>query len=246
MFTAAADYDHFALIYDRHWGPRYAAAALETLDCLLFSRIPPGGGILDLCCGSGHISRRLTDRGFNVTGVDVSEALIALARSHAPSAAFEVADARDFRLPKEFHGAISLNDSLNHLLTIEQLQSAFVNVSNCLVSGGVFLFDLNLAHKYQTAWEGSMAIIDEDAVCAVVTSADREKRLAKFNAAVLLKANGGWTRRDVALLQSWYTPEEVTAALMSAAFVDVRITDRRGNSLSDGNVSKAYFACERA
>jgi SAM-dependent methyltransferase len=202
--------------------------------------------ILDLCCGSGQTTRHLADRGFDVTGVDVSPALIALAKANAPHTRFEVADARYFRLRKEFHAAISLSDSLNHLLTIGELQSAFENVSNCLLPGGVFLFDLNLAHKYETSWTGSMAVVDEDAVCAVVSSADMRQKIAKFDAAVFLKTQGNWTRKDVPLLQTWYTPDEVTASLRAASFGEIRVTDRRGNRLPDWNVNKAYFSCSRA
>ena len=106
-------YDGFALIYNRHWGPRYAAAAPETLGPLVMSRIPPSSGVLDLCCGSGQISRGLEDSGFHVTGIDQSTALIEFAKINSPESSFSVADARRFNLPAHFQAAISLNDSLN-------------------------------------------------------------------------------------------------------------------------------------
>jgi SAM-dependent methyltransferase len=122
---------------------------------------------LDLCCGTGQISRILADRGFNVVGLDASASLVGLARKNAPNAHFEVADAKFFSSPDRFQAAISLNDSLNHLLSIEDLKSAFLNVYKCMVPGGVFLFDLNLAHKYESSWAGSFSIVEEDAVCCL-------------------------------------------------------------------------------
>jgi SAM-dependent methyltransferase len=242
----ANSYDEFALIYNRHWGPQYADVALDTLDPLLLSRIPPGSRILDLCCGSGQTSRRLEDRGYRIKGIDKSPALIAFAKINAPHSTFAVADARHFKLPAHFEAAISLSDSLNHLLTLDDLRSAFRQVESCLIPGGLFVFDLNLAYKYETSWAGSMAVVDEDAVCAVVTSSDVSARLARFEAATFTKVGDLWTRKDVSLAQSWYTPEEVTSALNDVGFIDTRITDRRGNLLQNWDIKKAYFSTAKA
>jgi SAM-dependent methyltransferase len=241
----AANYDDFALIYNRHWGPRYAANALETLESSVLSRMPIGGRVLDLCCGAGQISRILTDRGFSVVGLDASASLILLARKNAPNAHFEVADAKSFSSSDRFEAAISLNDSLNHLLSIEDLKAAFLNVYKCMVPGGIFLFDLNLAHKYETSWAGSFSIVDEDAVCAVVATRDMQQRLARFDAAVFLLTEGLWTRKDVRLLQTWYPPTDVCAALVEVGFADVRLTDRKGTQLTDCSIDKAFFTCTR-
>jgi SAM-dependent methyltransferase len=240
-----SNYDDFALIYNRHWGPRYAANALETLDSLVLSRIPTGGRVLDLCCGAGQISHILADRGFDVVGLDASASLIEIARKNAPNSHFEVADAKSFSLSNRFQAAISLNDSLNHLLMIEDLKAAFMNVYKCMVPGGVFLFDLNLAHKYQTSWAGSFSIVEDDAVCAVVATRDLQQRQARFDAAVFVPAEGLWTRRNVQLLQTWYPPEDVCAALVEVGFDDVRLTDRKGIPLTDHGIDKAFFTCTR-
>jgi len=237
MSTAQmSNYDDFALIYARHWGPRYAAAAWDTLGALVLSHIPAGSRILDLCCGAGQAARVIAEHGFDVTGIDASAALISLARFNAPNASFLVADARQFALSKVFHAVISLNDSLNHLLRMEDLQAALKSAFECLLPGGVLLFDLNLAHKYETSWSGSIAIVDEDAVCAGCADADISQRIAKFNAAILTKQSDSWVRRDISLLQSWYAPEDVLAT------VGARITELIGEVMGyrGGPLAGAY------
>ncbi len=218
---------------------------METLESLVLSRIPTGGKILDLCCGSGQISHMLTDHGFSVVGLDASVSLIALAKKNAPGAHFEVADARSFNSSDRFHAAISLNDSLNHLLSIEDLKAAFRKVHHCTVPGGLFLFDLNLAHKYETSWTGTFSIVEEDAVCAVVATRDMQQRQARFDAAVFLLAEGLWTRKDVRLFQTWFQPADVCAALIDVGFDDIRLTDRTGTPLTDSGVDKAFFTSTR-
>ncbi len=246
MTNHPSNYDDFALIYDRHWGPRYAAAALQTLDPLLLSRIPAGAKVLDLCCGAGQVSRVLADKGLDVVGLDVSASLVALARRNAPKVHFEIADARYFCSTERFHAAVCLNDSLNHLLSIDDLRTALLNVYKCMAPGAIFLFDLNLAHKYETSWAGSFSIVEDDAVCAVVATTDLQQRLARFEAAVFARTGALWTRKDVSLVQTWYAPDDVETVLANVGFADVRITDRSGASLGDALVDKAFFACTRA
>lgn len=60
--------------------------------------VPNSGRLLEIGCGTGHWSEYFCNRGFDVTGVDISERMIAIARQRSIAAAtFEVADAE--RLP---------------------------------------------------------------------------------------------------------------------------------------------------
>jgi SAM-dependent methyltransferase len=240
-----SDYDDFAVIYGRYWGPRYAAAACDTLDVLLAPRIAAGAKVLDLCCGAGQISAVLAARGFDVMGLDASAALLQLARTHAPQVRFQRGDARGFWLGETFQAVICLNDSLNHLLTLDELRQAFQCVSACLGAGGLFVLDLNLAYKYETGWSGAMSIIDDDAVCAIHCSSDIAARRARFDAAVFRPSGAAWARRDVRLLQSWYPVEEVVTALGQAGFEEVQVTGARGDPLPGSRVSKACFSCSK-
>src|SRR5215210_1417655 len=75
-----SDYDRFAWFYNRYWGPEFSSPALAIYNVLLFPHIPAGCRVLDLCCGTGQIAAGLTERGFQVTGLDGSEAMLRFAR----------------------------------------------------------------------------------------------------------------------------------------------------------------------
>lgn len=84
-------YERHALAYDRDRSRSLQERA--WLDRFL-RRVPPGGTILDVGCGTGEpIARYLIERGFRVVGVDASPRMIELCRSRFPDAEWLVAHA---------------------------------------------------------------------------------------------------------------------------------------------------------
>lgn len=81
---------------------------------------------LDLCCGTGHLTKKLIDNHFVVTGIDGSAQMIEYARQNAPDAAFIVDDARYFNINEQFQYVISTGDSLNHILKLDELKVFFI------------------------------------------------------------------------------------------------------------------------
>ncbi len=95
-------------LFERPWLDRFTAL------------LPLGGTVLDIGCGGGDpISRHLIDRGFALTGVDASPAMIALCEARFPSETFMVADMRTLSLGCQFDGLIAW-DSFFHLTPDDQ------------------------------------------------------------------------------------------------------------------------------
>lgn len=92
--------------------------------------------LLDLGCGGGHNDNTLKKH-FEVTGVDVSEAMLALARRLNPEVTYFLGDMRTVRLGKTFD-AVIIADSIDYMLTVEDLRAAFVTAFVHLKPGGVF------------------------------------------------------------------------------------------------------------
>lgn len=155
--TQAADCDAFAAVYDRNWGP-ISGRLLSVLDRLLPDELVPGKRVLDLCCGTGQLVVALTRRGYEVTGIAVSAAMIERARRNAPGATFQIADARTFNVAEPVEVALSSFDSLNHLMSLSDLTDVFRCVRAALAEGGTFAFDLNMEEGYLSRWQGSFGI----------------------------------------------------------------------------------------
>jgi len=218
-----SDYDVFARVYERHWGG-FVWPAVATIQRMILGDIPPGARILDLCCGAGQLAGELSNLDYEVAGIDLSEQLLLLARRNAPEAKLVRADARAFGLARPVAAAVSMFDSLNHIMTIEELRAVFTNVYRVLDDGGPFLFDLNAEFKYRSHWSGTAALVDDDQVCAIRTSYEPSERLARFDATIFTQRDG-WQRSDVTLWQRYYPEPQVRSALTDAGFQDIRTHD---------------------
>lgn len=103
--------------------------------------------IADLACGTGNTALPLAGRGYRVTGVDISSAMLAVAEEKARSLGLDVkliqADMRHFSLPEPVDLVTCFHDGLNYLSGIEELRQTFAHVRLNLRSHGLFIFDLN-------------------------------------------------------------------------------------------------------
>jgi len=104
-----------------------------------------GGLVVDLGCGSGLLARELLDAGYHVLGIDISEAMIAIARRRAPEAEFRVASLFVAEIPP-CAAVTAISEVLNYLFDAENedrgLAHLFGRVHGALAPGGVFVFDL--------------------------------------------------------------------------------------------------------
>lgn len=236
--TIYSEYDRFAWFYNRYWGGEFSRPALSLYNSLLYPHLPAGARILDLCCGTGQIAQGISERGYWVTGIDGSEAMLKFARENAPGVEFHQADARAFKLPGKYHAVISAFDSLNHIMLLEELKMVFRNVRDVLEEDGIFLFDLNLEDENELAPSG-IDMVEDDHVCVVRASYDPKEKLKRYDATMFFLEEGQWRRSDLTLYQRYYENGEILAALAECGFSRVRAYDARrefGFTISDGRM----------
>ena len=241
-----ADYDDFAQVYNRHWSG-FSIHIVPILDQLALNGYPPGVAILDLCCGTGQLAGELTERGYKVAGVDASKQMLNHARINAPKAMFHCSDVRFFELPTDFAIAFSTFDSLNHLLTLDDLEKVFRNVYRQLETGGVFVFDMNLESGFQSRWVSPFNIWSENTVIVTESKYDDIEKLATASITIFTCKEADkslWRRTDVTLTQRAYTVEELTKTLTSAGFTGVDVFDAH-RDFEMRQVGRAFFRAKK-
>ncbi len=111
------------------------------------------GLVLELGCGTGSMTRRLADKGFDMLGIDNSEEMLQIAREKGGTASKDILylcqDMREFELYGTVSAIISVCDSINYILSEEELLQVFRLVNNYLDRGGIFIFDLDTEYAYR-------------------------------------------------------------------------------------------------
>lgn len=140
----------FARVYNTWWADFAGNVAPRIL---AFYETAPihqtNRSVLDVCCGTGQLALYFLERGYRVTGIDLSEHMLCYARENVGhyletgQAEFIQGDAADFSLGGQFGLVVSTFDAINHLEDGQALEKCFRCVFAVLASDGLFIFDLN-------------------------------------------------------------------------------------------------------
>lgn len=231
-------------MYHALWADWYLPAAMPALERLFFSQVAPGARILDLCCGSGHVTKELAARGYAVTGVDNSAELIALARRELPGIDFRVQDARNLALDRKYAAALSTFDSLNHILSLTELADVFAGVHRTLEPGGLFVFDMNLEEAYSADLRGWAVDVREENVGLVRGTFDPLHRKASTELIWFIRSEDRtcWLQRKSTVEQQCYSQSEILSALDETGFQKIQsVAAPDAGVTSDLGFGRTYF-----
>jgi trans-aconitate methyltransferase len=112
----------------------------KSADLVGFLDPEPGERVLDLGCGTGHLTAQIADRGAAVIGIDASPSMVALARQNFPRLKFMLGDAREMRFDEPFDAVFS-NAALHWM---KDAQAVIGSVARALKPGGRFVFEMGV------------------------------------------------------------------------------------------------------
>jgi SAM-dependent methyltransferase len=144
-------YEQFAEFYDELMQDapydKWVAYVLDRIKKHNFA----GNTMLDLACGTGELSVRFAEQGFQVTGVDLSSDMLAVARAKAEDQKVLVPFFEQDMAELEGLGPFDIIgifcDSLNYLPSEEKVSRTFQRASANLRQGGILFFDIHSIYK---------------------------------------------------------------------------------------------------
>lgn len=136
-------YDQSSAAYDllhaaRGKDYRSEAAAVAAR---IRARRPEARSVLDVACGTGLHLAAFAGLGFDVEGVELSPAMLAVAAERLPGVALHQGDMRTFRLGRRFDAVVCLFSAIGYMSTPEDLALAVAAARDHLVDGGLLVVE---------------------------------------------------------------------------------------------------------
>lgn len=228
-------YEKFAYTYDRLMNSmpyedwlRFVKASFER-----FGMKP--STIVDLGCGTGNLTIPLALEGYQLTGIDLSEDMLAVAEQKTGEYKTQLRggaihwiqqDLREWDLGEQVDVALSICDSLNYLLEEEDIVDAFRQTYKGLKPGGLFLFDVHTPEQLFAYAESQPFFLNEDDVAYIWTSElDEERVQIEHDLTIFVKDSAADTFRriDETHQQRAYSVQWLKEMLLAVGFTEVHL-----------------------
>jgi SAM-dependent methyltransferase len=177
-----------------------------------------------VACGTGNTLLPMLDRGYEATGVDISEAMLAEARRKTAGRARLISgDMRDLPAIAEFDLVWCLGDALNYMDSDAELAAALGGLRRNLAHGGVVIFDVNTLGTFRTLYSSLLAVPTPERV--VLLEGHGSRSLAAGGSAKVWidrlepQDSGWWARTRSEHHHRHHSDATVRAALAGAGLV---------------------------
>ncbi len=224
-------YEGFAEVYDLFMDNIPYEDWCKYVSGLLMEYGINDGLILDLGCGTGSLTELLADHGYDMIGVDNSEDMLQVAMEKRAESGKDILylmqDMREFELYGTVRAVISICDCMNYILEYEELTKVFQLVNNYLDPGGIFIFDLNTAYKYETVM-GDTTIAEDREECSFIWDNyyDKETGVNEYGLSLFIRQEDDLYRKYTEYhYQKSYTLSQVKKAIADSGMEFVAAYD---------------------
>lgn len=224
-------YTDFASVYDTFMDETPYELWADFLQQTLKEYGIAEGLVLDLGCGTGTLTELLSEKGYEMIGVDNSSQMLTIAMQKREKSGKDILyllqDMREFELYGTVRAVVSVCDSLNYLLEEEELITTFRLVNNYLDTKGIFIFDFNTVYKYQEII-GDTTIAENREDCSFIWENyyHEEEQINEYDLTIFVRENQEYFRRfHENHYQKGYTLLQIKQALQEAGMEFIKAMD---------------------
>ena len=222
-------YGDFAYIYDRLMKKDINYSRWTDYIENLFHYYDKSPALVgDIACGTGNITLSLSQRGYEMIGVDASGEMLSVAREKASDAGEDILFLQQNMASIDLYGTcgafLCMIDGINYMVSPKKLLHFFQRLRTCFLDAdGIFIFDISTRYKLQTIL-GSHTFIynQEDIFYTWENQYHPNHHLCSMYLTFFSRQKNGLYRRfEEVHLQKAYTQKELTWALKQAGFSHV-------------------------
>ena len=173
--------------------------------------------ILDMGCGTGNVTQRLSHAGYDMIGIDNSQEMLSLAmekRGNDESILYLLQDMREFELYGTVAAVVSICDSMNYITDYDDLVQVLKLVNNYLDPKGIFIFDLKTRKYYADIGETVIAEDREDCSFIWDNYFDESDNINEYQLSLFVKGEDGrYDKFTEEHYQRAYSLDEIKQAL---------------------------------
>ena len=231
-------YGNFAFVYDALTDDVEYEKRCDYLETLFSKHLSVRPELVaDLGCGTGTVCTILSDRGYDMIGIDSSEMMLgeAFRKKGDRKILYINQDMTSFELYGTVDVFLSMLDSMNYITSPDELKSVFDLVKNYLNPGGVFIFDVNTPYKYEQILSDNTFTYDDNGIFYVwENSFDGE--YCDFLINFFVENDGSYTRFTEEHSQRCHTFRELADIIeksglsLEAVYDDMTLEDPRRDS----------------
>ena len=204
-------YTNFAKVYDLFMDNVPYDKWVEQIKDILYKENIKDGLICDLGCGTGAITERLANLGYDMIGIDNSYDMLDVAMEKKYASGHDILylcqDMREFELYGTVRAIISRCDSLNYIRELSELKEVFAWVNNYLDPQNIL-------------GENTFAEVREQASFIWENTYDIDKRINEYDLNLFIKLEGdNYKKFEERHVQKAYTFDEILSAIDSSNMV---------------------------
>ena len=204
---------------------------------------------VDLACGTGSVTEILARKGYEVTGVDMSEEMLTVAASKVMDLErlpmFSCQRLEQLRLPRAVDMAVCALDSLDYILDPADCAEAIRRAYKVLNPGGIFIFDVNTPEKLR-AMDGQVFLDeDDDVYCVWRGEFDEETNICSYGMDLFQRQGAVWHRSFEEHQEYAYSQAQLTGFLKAAGFTHIEVYADRLFEAPRAGEQRIYFKARK-
>ncbi len=202
--------------------------------------------ILELGCGTGSMTIRLARVGYTMIGTDISAEMLERAKKRSVKAnvkiQYDIQDMRAIDLEEEVDVVLSVCDSMNYLMDLEELQATLEGAYRTLREGGCFLFDMKTRAFYQSLGDATFTDTNEHGTYIWENEFDEESGNNYYDLTFFLaRPLGLFAKQTEEHVQHVFAAEDVLRLAKECGFKEAVQYGMDIKSEADETAERTYF-----